>query len=64
MALAWAIAMPESMVLEKLFQEDQPMGGRGTAICLAPACALKNPVPLRNMATNKRTSPAGPGPDG
>ena len=29
MALAWAMVMSELMVLEKLFQEDQPMGGKG-----------------------------------
>ncbi len=32
MALAWAITISALTVLEKLFHEDQPMGGGGTGM--------------------------------
>src|SRR5271168_4186595 len=43
MALACAMTTPESTVFEKLFHDDQPIGGGGTAIWFkAVTCALAN----------------------
>jgi hypothetical protein len=42
------------MVFEKLFHEDQPMGGGGTAIRLGALCACKVPELKRSTVANAR----------
>jgi hypothetical protein len=39
----------ESTVLEKLFHEDHPMGGRGTGICLAAGVSFPMDLPFAAM---------------
>jgi hypothetical protein len=46
----------ESTVLEKLFHDDHPMGGRGTGICLAAGAPFAAELPFVAM-TAVRVSP-------
>src|SRR5258708_18917234 len=50
MALAWSITIWEVMVLEKLFHEDQPMGGGVTGIGRAGTCDWAGAAAQRNTA--------------
>lgn len=54
-ALAWLITTCESTVFEKLFHEDHPIGGGGTAIGVACPCASMREETPSNMPANAVT---------
>src|SRR5215469_12464710 len=56
MAFAWAITICASTVFEKLFHDDQPIGGSGTGICRAPSGSAPCTFPIRNIAANTESN--------
>ena len=61
MALAWSMTIWESTVFEKLFHEDQPMGGRGIGAGFAAPCALRPPNPHKMIVVSARRDAHSPG---
>src|SRR6516225_8356110 len=52
MAFAWAIVTCASTVFEKLFHDDQPIGGGGTGICRTASGSTADNLELKNIAEN------------